>query len=176
MRVVRPDGTPVEPGEIGEVVSRGANLMKGYYREPEQTKGFFKRGDGWGWSGDLATVDADGFITLVDRSKEMLISGGENVYPSEIERVIYQLPGVAECAVFGIPDDRFGELPAAYIALKAGATLTEAAVIAHCEQRLARFKRPRLVKFVADFPKTPIGKIQKNLLKEPYWEKRAKKI
>jgi acyl-CoA synthetase (AMP-forming)/AMP-acid ligase II len=176
MRVVRPDGTPVAPGEIGEVVSRGANLMKEYYREPEQTRGFFKHGDGWGWSGDLATIDADGFVTLVDRSKEMLISGGENVYPSEIERVIYQLPEVAECAVFGIPDDRFGELPAAYIALKAGENLTEAQVTAHCERHLARFKRPRLVKFVSDFPKTPIGKIQKNLLKEPYWEQRAKRI
>jgi acyl-CoA synthetase (AMP-forming)/AMP-acid ligase II len=176
MRVVRPDGTPVQAGEIGEVVSRGENLMREYYREPEQTKGFFKLGDGWGWSGDLATIDADGFITLVDRSKEMLISGGENVYPSEIERVIYALPEVAECAVFGIPDDQFGELPAAYIALKAGTTLSEAQVAAHCEQHLARFKRPRLVKFVTDFPKTPIGKIQKNVLKEPYWEKRTKKI
>ncbi len=176
MRVVRPDGTPVKVGEIGEVVSRGANLMQEYYRELEQTKGFWKLGDGWGWSGDLATIDADGFITLVDRSKEMLISGGENVYPSEIERVIYALPEVAECAVFGIPDNEFGELPAAYIALKAGTTLSEAAVTAHCERHLARFKRPRLVKFVTDFPKTPIGKIQKNVLKEPYWEKRAKKI
>jgi len=175
-RVVRPDGTPVTVGEIGEVVSRGANLMKEYYNEPEQTKGFWKLGDGWGWSGDLATIDADGFITLVDRSKEMLISGGENVYPSEIERVLYALPAVAECAVFGIPDAQFGELPAAYIALKAGAALTEAEVTAHCEQHLARFKRPRLVKFVTDFPKTPIGKIQKNVLKAPYWEQRAKKI
>jgi acyl-CoA synthetase (AMP-forming)/AMP-acid ligase II len=175
-RVVRPDGTPVKVGEIGEVVSRGANLMREYYNEPEQTKGFFKLGGGWGWSGDLATIDADGLITLVDRSKEMLISGGENVYPSEIERVIYALPEVAECAVFGIPDSQFGELPAAYIALKAGAALSEAQVTAHCEQHLARFKRPRLVKFVTDFPKTPIGKIQKNVLKEPYWEKQTKKI
>ncbi|MCW5773761.1 MAG: acyl--CoA ligase [Rhodospirillaceae bacterium] len=176
MRVVRPDGTPVAIGEIGEVVSRGDNLMAAYYNEPEQTKGFFKLGDGWGWSGDLATIDADGFITLVDRSKEMLISGGENVYPSEIERVLYDLPQVAECAVFGVPDAQFGELPAAYIALKAGTALTEAEVTAHCEQHLARFKRPRLIKFVTDFPKTPIGKIQKNLLKAPYWEQREKKI
>jgi acyl-CoA synthetase (AMP-forming)/AMP-acid ligase II len=174
--VVRPDGTPVAPGEIGEVVSRGDNLMREYYRESEQTAAFFKRGDGWGWSGDLATIDVEGFVTLVDRSKEMLISGGENVYPSEIERVLYELPAVAECAVFGIPDETFGELPAAYIALKAGQALTEAAVTAHCEARLARFKRPRLVRFVTDFPKTPIGKIQKNVLKEQFWADRAKKI
>jgi acyl-CoA synthetase (AMP-forming)/AMP-acid ligase II len=176
MRVVRPDGSPVSPGEIGEVVSRGDNLMREYYREPEQTRAFFKHGDGWGWSGDLATVDAEGFITLVDRSKEMLISGGENVYPSEIERVLYQLPEVAECAVFGIPDPHWGEVPAAYIALKSGAALAEAEVIAHCERALARFKRPRLVRFVEDFPKTPIGKIQKTVLKARYWAEREKKI
>ncbi|MEJ2120658.1 MAG: AMP-binding protein [Alphaproteobacteria bacterium] len=174
--VVRPDGTPVAPGEIGEVVSRGDNLMTEYYDEPEQTAGFFKLGDGWGWSGDLATIDADGFITLVDRSKEMIISGGENVYPSEIERALYEHDAVGECAVFGIPDPKWGEVPAAYVALKAGASVSEDDLVAHCAERLARFKRPRLVKFVEDFPKTPIGKIQKTLLKEPYWEEREKKI
>jgi len=176
MGVVRPDGTPVAPGEIGEVVSRGDNLMTEYYDEPEQTAGFFKLGDGWGWSGDLATIDADGFVTLIDRSKEMIISGGENVYPSEIERALYEHEGVGECAVFGIPDPKWGEVPAAYVALKAGASVSEDDLVAHCAERLARFKRPRLVKFVADFPKTPIGKIQKNLLKEPYWEESEKKI
>ena len=174
--VVRPDGTPVEPGEIGEVVSRGDNLMTEYYDEPEQTAGFFKLGDGWGWSGDLATIDEDGFITLVDRSKEMIISGGENVYPSEIERILYEHDGVGECAVFGIPHPKWGEVPAAYVALKAGAAVSEEELVEHCAQRLARFKRPRLVKFVDDFPKTPIGKIQKTLLKEPYWEESEKKI
>ncbi len=176
LRVARPDGAPVATGEIGEVISRGANLMREYYREPEQTKAFFKHGDGWGWSGDLATIDADGFVTLVDRSKEMLISGGENVYPSEIERVLYELPPIAECAVFGIPDDRWGEVPAAYIALKAGTALSEAEVTAHCEQRLARFKRPRLIRFVTEFPKTAIGKIQKTVLKDQHWQARDKKI
>jgi acyl-CoA synthetase (AMP-forming)/AMP-acid ligase II len=176
MTVVRPDGTPVAVGEIGEVVSRGDNLMTEYYDEPEQTAGFFKLGDGWGWSGDLATIDEDGFVTLVDRSKEMIISGGENVYPSEIERALYEHEAVGECAVFGIPDPKWGEVPAAYVAVKAGASVTEDDLVAHCAERLARFKRPRLVKFVDDFPKTPIGKIQKNLLKEPYWEEREKKI
>jgi acyl-CoA synthetase (AMP-forming)/AMP-acid ligase II len=176
MAVVRRDGTAVAVGEIGEVVSRGDNLMLEYYDEPEQTAGFFKLGDGWGWSGDLATIDADGFVTLVDRSKEMIISGGENVYPSEIERVLYQHEAVGECAVFGIPDPKWGEVPAAYVAPKAGATVSEDDLVAHCAAHLARFKRPRLVKFVEDFPKTPIGKIQKNLLKEPYWAEREKKI
>ncbi len=174
--VVRPDGTPVDVGEIGEVVSRGDNLMTAYYDEPEQTEGFFKLGDGWGWSGDLATIDADGFITLVDRSKDMIISGGENVYPSEIERVLYDHDAVGECAVFGIPDPKWGEVPAAYVCLKPGASVSEDELVDHCAAQLARFKRPRLIKFVDDFPKTPIGKIQKTVLKEPYWQEREKKI
>ncbi len=174
--VVRPDGTPVEPGEIGEVVSAGDNLMLGYYGEPEQTDAFFKLGDKWGWSGDLGIIDKDGFITLVDRSKDMIISGGENVYPNEIERVLYQHEAVGECAVFGIPDKKWGEVPAAHVALKSGASVTTDELIAHCAERLARFKRPRLIEFVEDFPKTAIGKIQKTILKEPYWANREKKI
>jgi acyl-CoA synthetase (AMP-forming)/AMP-acid ligase II len=176
VRVVDPDGLDVGVGEIGEVVSRGDNLMIGYYNEPEQTAEFFKLDDGWGWSGDLATIDADGFVTLVDRSKDMIISGGENIYPKEIETVIYELPQVAECAVFGVPDDKWGEVPAAYIQLKPAMTLAEETVTDHCAARLARFKRPRTVRFVDDFPKTPIGKIQKNVLKEGFWSERDKRI
>ncbi|WP_245597961.1 class I adenylate-forming enzyme family protein [Ottowia thiooxydans] len=174
MAVLRPDGTPVAVGEIGEVATRGDNVMIGYYDEPEQTEAFFKLGHGWGLSGDVATMDADGCIILVDRAKDMLISGGENVYPKEIEDAIYGLPQVAEVAVFGVPDPKFGEVPAAYILLKPGAELTEAQVLAQCEAKLARLKRPRLIKFVESFPKTAIGKIQKNLLKEPYWEGRKR--
>ncbi len=173
---VLPDGTPAKPGEIGEIVSKGDNLMTEYYGEPDQTANFFRLKDGWGWSGDLATVDEHGFFTLVDRSKDMIISGGENIYPKEIEDAIYEHDAVGECAVFGIPDPKFGEVPAAYIQLRAGASATEDDIVAHCASRLARFKRPRLVKFVDGFPKTPIGKIQKNILKEPYWEGREKKI
>lgn len=172
--VLRPDGTRAASGEMGEVASRGDNVMIGYCNEPEQTAQFFKTGNGWGLTGDIGVMDDDGFITLIDRAKDMLISGGENVYPKEIEQVIYQLPEVAECAVFGIPDDKWGEVPAAYVLLKAGCTLDEAKVLAQCEAKLARLKRPRLVKFVDSFPKTPIGKIQKNVLKEPYWQGRKK--
>jgi acyl-CoA synthetase (AMP-forming)/AMP-acid ligase II len=174
VRVVDPNGDPVKPGQIGEVVSRGDNVMLEYYNEPEQTKAFFRKG--WGWTGDLATIDEDGFITLVDRSKDMIISGGENIYPKEIEDVLYAHGTVAECAVFGMPDDKWGEVPIAYVKAKAGATASEETLITHCAERLARFKRPRLIKFVNDFPKTPIGKIQKNVLREPYWIGREKKI
>ncbi len=172
--VVDPDGQPVAIGEIGEIVSRGDNVMLEYYNEPDQTAAFFKHG--WAWTGDVGTIDDEGFITLVDRSKDMIISGGENVYPKEIENAIYEHDDVYECAVFGIPDDKWGEVPAAYVSLKEGATISEDDLVAHCADRLARFKRPRLVKFVDDFPKTPIGKIQKNLLKDPYWEAQVKKI
>jgi acyl-CoA synthetase (AMP-forming)/AMP-acid ligase II len=171
-----PDGRPVGPGELGEIGSRGDNLMMEYYNEPEQTAAFFKLGNGWGLTGDVGIMDSAGFITLVDRAKDMLISGGENVYPKEIEDVIYGLDAVGECAVFGVPDDKWGEIPAAYIALKPGTTLDADTVIAHCTKHLAEFKRPRVVKFVTEFPKTPIGKIQKNVLKEPYWTARQKKI
>ncbi|MDQ6621146.1 MAG: acyl--CoA ligase [Pseudomonadota bacterium] len=170
------NGERVGPGVLGEIGSRGDNLMTEYYDEPEQTAAFFKLGNGWGLTGDVGIMDTDGFITLVDRAKDMLISGGENVYPKEIEDILYRLDAVSECAVFGVPDDKWGELPAAYIQLKSDARLTEHEVVTHCTRHLAEFKRPRVVKFVKDFPKTPIGKIQKNLLKEPYWKGRTKHI
>ncbi len=172
--VIDRQGLPVAVGEIGEIVSRGDNVMIEYYGEPEQTSAFWKHG--WAHTGDVGTIDEDGFITLVDRSKDMIISGGENVYPKEIENAIYEHGAVAECAVFGIPDDKWGEVPAAFVQLKAGAKLDENELVAHCAARLARFKRPRLVKFVDGFPKTPIGKIQKNILREPYWKDREKNI
>ena len=172
--VIDQNGNKVVPGEIGEIASRGDNVMLEYYNEPEQTAKFWQ--NGWALTGDVGTIDEEGFITLIDRSKDMIISGGENVYPKEIEDVIYDRDEVAECAVFGIPDDKWGEVPAAFVMLKAGETLDEATLVEHCAERLARFKRPRHVEFVTDFPKTPIGKIQKNILKEPFWKGREKKI
>lgn len=172
--VIDDTGARVSPGEIGEIASRGENVMLEYYNEPEQTAKFWR--NGWALTGDVGTIDEEGFITLIDRSKDMIISGGENIYPKEIEDVIYDRPEVAECAVFGIPDDKWGEVPAAFVMLKAGAELDEQTLVDHCAVRLARFKRPRHVEFVDGFPKTPIGKIQKNILKEPFWKGREKKI
>ncbi len=172
--VIDQDGHPVAVGEIGEIVSRGDNVMLQYYDEPEQTAAFWRHG--WAHTDDVGTIDEDGFITLVDRSKDMIISGGENVYPKEIENAIYAHEAIAECAVFGIPHDKWGEVPAAYVCLKDGAEVSEQELVAHCAAGLAQFKRPRIVKFVTEFPKTPIGKIQKNILREPYWQDREKKI
>ncbi len=176
VRVVDMEGRDVKPGEIGEVVSRADNLMIEYYNEPDQTDEFFRLGDGWGWSGDVAMIDEERFITLVDRSKDMIISGGENVYPKEIEDVIYLLPEVAECAVFRIPDEKWGEVPVAYLQLKPEAKLEGRIVIDHCREKLAQFKRPQMVCFFEDFPRTLIGKIQKNILEENFWSDRDKKI
>ncbi len=172
----RTDGVEAGPGEPGEIASRGDNVMMEYYNEPEQTAAVFRLGSGWLLTGDVGVRDEQGFITLIDRAKDMLISGGENVYPKEIEDVIYGLDAVAECAVFGVPDEKWGEVPAAYLQLKPGASLDVAEVVERCRQKLAEFKRPRLVKIVDEFPKTPIGKIQKNLLREPYWQGKQKKI
>jgi len=176
LALFRPDGTEAGVGEPGEVAGRGDNVMLGYHDEPEQTAEVFRLGGGWLLTGDVGVRDADGFLTLIDRAKDMLISGGENIYPKQIEDVIYQLDAVAECAVFGIPDDTWGEVPAAFVLLRPGATLEPEAVIEHCRRSLAEFKRPRLVRLVTEFPKTPIGKIQKNLLREPFWAGRSRRI
>jgi acyl-CoA synthetase (AMP-forming)/AMP-acid ligase II len=172
--VIDADGQRVAPGQIGEIVSRGENVMLGYYDEPEQTAAIWRHG--WAHTGDVGTIDEEGFITLVDRSKDMIISGGENVYPKEIENVLYEHSAVAECAVFGVPDDKWGEVPTAYVQVKAGTRVSERELVEYCAERLARFKRPRNVKFVSEFPKTPIGKIQKNVLRAKYWMNREKKI
>ena len=166
MAVLDPEGNAVGPSQVGEIVARGDNVMLEYYNEPEQTSAFWKHG--WAWSGDLASIDEDGFVTLVDRSKDMIISGGENIYPKEIENALYEHAAVAECAVFGVPDPKWGEVPVAHVRLKPGALAGEDELIDFCSERLARFKRPRKVKLVEDFPKTPIGKIQKNILRDAY--------
>lgn len=174
--VVDPGGRPVAPGEIGEVVTRGEHLLTEYYGDPEQTAALFRCGDGWLWTGDVATVDEDGFIYLLDRSKDMIISGGENIYPVEIENAIYAHEAVLECAVFGIPDERFGEVPAAHVVLKEGMVLEAEALVEFCAGRIARHKRPRLVRFVGALPKTAVGKIRKAEMRAPYWEGRDRRI
>jgi acyl-CoA synthetase (AMP-forming)/AMP-acid ligase II len=120
--------------------------------------------------------DADGFITLVDRSKDMIVSGGENIYPTEIENALYEHEAVLECAVFGIPDERLGEAPAAHIVLRAGVAVSEDTLIAFAAERIARHKRLRLVRFVAELPKTAIGKVQKNVIRAVYWQGRSRAI
>ena len=161
-------GEPVARGEVGEIVVAGPFLMVGYYRDAEETAAFFRTGDGRGWTGDLATMDEDGFVTLVGRSKDMIVSGGVNIYPREVELALEGHPAVLECTVFGIPDEKWGEALCAYVVTKDGARVTDTELISFCAEHLARFKRPRLVRFVAAIPKTPSGKVQKARLRDAF--------
>lgn len=169
LRVVDQHGNPRPTGEMGEVIVRAEQVFDGYFDDSQQTAAAFRNGDGWLWTGDLGYLDTDGFLTLVDRSKDMLVTGGENVYPAEIENALYCHEAVAECAVFGIPDSHLGEVTAAHVVATRGASISEAELIEFCARKVARFKAPRLIKFVSELPHTPVGKIRKNLLREPYW-------
>ncbi len=160
------DGNAVPDGETGEIVVRGPFLMDGYFENPEETRLYFRNGDGWGWTGDLAVRDKDGFYTLVGRSKDMIVSGGINIYPREVEIALEKHPSIRDCAVFGIPDEKWGEALCAYVV--ADAALDEQTVIAHCTEHLARFKQPKVVRFLDAIPKTPAGKVQKPLLREAF--------
>jgi acyl-CoA synthetase (AMP-forming)/AMP-acid ligase II len=174
--VVDREGNLLPPGETGDIVTRGDQVFERYLNDPEETARAFVLADGWLLTGDVGFIDEDGFLTLVDRSKDMLVSGGENVYPAEIENALYEHDAVAECAVFGIPDERWGEVPAAHVVLAPDTAVSEKELIDFCAAKIARFKRPRVVKFVDRLPKTPVGKIQKNALREPYWAGHTKRI
>lgn len=161
-RIVDDEGIDVAQGETGELWIKGPSVTRGYWNQPELTAKAFH--DGWFKTGDAAMQDADGFYYLVDRKKDMYISGGENVYPAEVEAVLAELPEIAEAAVIGVPDERWGEVGRAFIIPRAGAVLTEEQVIAHCRERLARFKVPVRVIIADAIPRTASGKVQKHLL------------
>ncbi len=175
LKIVGRDGTTVPRGEIGEVIVKAGYLFKEYYRDPGQTAAAFTR-DGWLKTGDLGYRDEEGFLYLVDRAKDMIISGGENIYPAEIENALYAHEAIAEAAVFGIPDDHWGEIPAAHVVLKPGAEAEASEIEDFVATKIARHKRPRLVAFVDALPKTSIGKVRKNILREPYWKGRDRRI
>jgi fatty-acyl-CoA synthase len=163
VRIVSPDGRDVDDGEVGELWLKGQSITTGYWARPEATADAFR--DGWLRTGDAARRDADGFYFLVDRWKDMFISGGENVYPAEVEAAILELEGVSEVAVVGAPDGRWGEVGVAYVVPTPGASLTAEAVTAHCRARLAGYKRPRIVEVTSELPRTGSGKVRKDLLK-----------
>ena len=167
-RVVDEQGNDVAEGGIGEVITDHARMgMIGYWRNDAATRETIR--DGWMRSGDLARVEPEGFITLVDRIKEVIISGGENIYPKEIELVLATHPAVLEVAVFGIPDARYGEAPCAAVAFKPGMTASAEELLALCEKQLARYKRPKQLEFHAALPRNASDKIQKQVLKAPHW-------
>jgi long-chain acyl-CoA synthetase len=163
VRVADEHGRSLPPGEIGEVLVRGDTVMAGYWRNPEATAAAVR--DGWLWTGDVGCLDADGFLTLKDRSKDLLISGGSNIYPREVEEVLLMAQGVAEVAVVGAPDPEWGEAVVAFVVPSQGAELDAAALDAHCLASLARFKRPKRYVFVEALPKNNTGKVLKTELR-----------
>lgn len=166
VRVVRPDLTPVDAGETGEVVVRGPHVMPGYWQLPAQTEAAFA--DGWFRSGDAARVDEDGYVYIVDRIKDLIISGGENVYPAEVEDLLLAHPGIAECAVIGVPDDRWGEVPRAVVVPAADADLDPREVLAALAGRLAKYKIPKSVVIADELPRTASGKLLKSRVRQRY--------
>ena len=164
LRVADEEGRDAACGEVGEVLVRGDSVMAGYWRNPEASAAALR--DGWLWTGDLGSLDADGFLTLKDRSKDLIISGGSNIYPREVEEVLLTAPGVAEVAVVGAPDAEWGEVVVAFVVAEPGATLDAQALDAHCLARIARFKRPKRYVFVDALPKNNYGKVLKTVLRE----------
>jgi fatty-acyl-CoA synthase len=156
----------VKPGEVGEIVHRSPQLMQGYYKDEERTAQAFA--GGWFHSGDLARIDAEGYITIVDRIKDMIKSGGENIASREVEEVIYSMPQVSEVAVIGLPHPRWIEAVVAVVVVKPSEQLLESQVMEHCAERLARFKAPKGVIFVDALPKNPSGKILKRELRQRF--------
>ena len=162
MRVVDENDNEVEVGTLGEIVLRGENILKGYYKNPDATTIAFR--NGWFHTGDIGYRDADGFYFIVDRKSDMIIRGGENIYPREIDEVLYQHPAVAAAAVVGVPDDLYGEEVAGFVVLREGREASEAELIAFCKQHLADYKCPKTVRLVKDIPKGPTGKLLKREL------------
>jgi fatty-acyl-CoA synthase len=164
LRVVNQAGEDVPTGEIGEVVLRGPKVFKGYWRDETATEAAIR--NGWFHTGDMGRIDEDGYLYIVDRMKDMIVSGGENVASPEVERALYEHPAVLEAAVIGVADERWGEVPKAFVVVREGQTVTADALIDHCRARLARFKVPRYVEFIAALPRNPSGKVLKRELRE----------
>lgn len=163
VRIVDDAGAPVPAGTIGEIVVRGPKVFRGYWRNPEATAEAIR--DGWFHTGDVGRLDEDGYLYVEDRKKDMLISGGENIASPEVERALYEHPAVLEAAVVGHPDEKWGEVPKAFVVVRNGAEVTAAELIDFCRERLARFKVPRYIEFLGVLPRTPSGKVLKRELR-----------
>jgi long-chain acyl-CoA synthetase len=154
----------VPAGESGELAVRGPQVMKGYWGKPEETANVLR--GGWLYTGDVAKMDGDGYFTIVERKKDMIIASGYNVYPREVEEVLFEHPAIAEAAVVGLPDPYRGETVMAFVVLKAGATAKEEEIVAFCKERVAAFKVPKRVEFRTELPKSLVGKVLRRALRE----------
>ena len=169
MRIKDESGNDLPAGEVGEVAVRGPQVSVGYLNRPEENAESYR--NGWFFTGDVGRMDEQGIMFLMDRKKDMIVSGGENIYTSEVEAALYQHPDIQECAVIGVPDQRFGETLFAVIVPSAGKTLTQPDIIKHCRNRIGGFKIPRQMDFVKEMPKSAMGKILKNELRLMYGSK-----
>jgi len=164
LKIVDDAGNELPRGQVGEIIARGENISPGYYRNPEATAEAFK--NGWLFTGDMGLLDDDSYLFIVERKKDLIIRGGLNVYPKDVEEVIYRHPGVQEAAVVGLPDTMMGEEVCAYIVPRSGVEITAAEIIEHCQSNLAKYKTPKYVEFASTLPKTTIGKIQKKEIRK----------
>jgi long-chain acyl-CoA synthetase len=174
VRIVDKKGNEVPRGQVGEIVARSDRNMKEYWNMPKETSETIR--DGWLHTGDLSVMDNEGYLFIVDRKKDMIISGGENIYSREVEDVLYSHPAVLYAAVIGVPDDKWGESVKAVLVLKNGMKTNEEEIIEHCKINLAGYKKPKSVEFRDSLPMTGSGKIQKNLIKEEYWKGYERKV
>jgi long-chain acyl-CoA synthetase len=176
VQVVDADGRPVpkDGNTAGEIVIQSDANMLGYWGQPELTAQTIR--NGWMWTGDVATWDEEGYVFIVDRAKDMIISGGENIYSTQVEAAIYKHPAVLEAAVIGVPDDVWGEAVKAVVVLQPGASATEQEIIDTAREHLASYQKPKSVDFVDSLPKAPTGKILKRELKDPYWKEQDRNV
>jgi fatty-acyl-CoA synthase len=176
LRVVDEDmaDVPADGATMGEIVMRGNNVMKGYFDDPEGTEKAFA--GGWFHSGDLGVMHPDGYVELRDRAKDVVISGGENISTVEVEQAVMSHPAVLEVAVIGVPDEKYGERPKAFVVLVEGESATEEDIVEHVRSKIARYKAPKAVAFVAELPKTSTGKVQKFELREQEWQGETHRI
>lgn len=163
LKVVDSYGEPVPAGEVGEICVKGPQVMKGYLRNEEETARTIR--DGWLYSGDLGRFDDEGYLYIVDRKKDMINRGGENIYPIEVEEVLYQMPEILEAAVVGLPHEVYGEVPKAFVVLKEGKDIDEGAIFAHCRTQLANYKIPYEITFLTKLPRNASGKVLKHTLR-----------
>jgi long-chain acyl-CoA synthetase len=176
LRIVDTDTmTDCPQGQVGEIWIRSPQVMKGYWKMPDETAKSIDA-DGWFRTGDAGYVDADGYVYIHDRVKDMIVSGGENVYPAEVENVLMSHPGIADVAVIGVPDEKWGETPKAIVVRAAGVEVTEQEIIDFARERLAKFKCPTSVDWIDALPRNPSGKILKKDLREPFWVGRERRV
>ena len=168
LRIVNEDGNDVATGEVGEIIVRSEAMTIGYWGLPEETARTIQ--EGWLYTGDFGKFDDERYVYIVDRKHDMIISGGKNIYPREIEEVIYTHGAVLEAAVIGVPDDYWGESVKAFVVLKNGMKVTEEEIINLCKENIASYKKPRSVEFMHELPKSPTGKILKRVIREQYWQ------